>query len=140
MMSAASDPEGVPLHPRPCAESKLDVLHSLNYIPFRVHGWPPRSTVAAREEHIAQLQQQIRLLGDSETMRAGEQRAHLASLISSFNDLRASCEQQVRHLVRHIEAWASPHTCCSNTGGCTSAPRLLQRFAPGDVMPPNAPM
>jgi hypothetical protein len=78
---------------------------------------PPRclpQVLAARESHIAELMAQIRLLADSESLRSGEQQAQLGALITSFNELRASCEQQVTgagargHLHSQAAAWEPP--------------------------------
>lgn len=80
---------------------------------------------------VAELQSQIRLLGDEDSLRSGEQRAQLASLISSFNDLRASCEQQVRIM---DFVWSANTTFVGGGGGmchgfdamyCSRAQRLV---------------
>ncbi len=52
--------------------------------------------LAARDAHISDLQAQLQLLGDAEGLRLGEHQAHVAALMASFNELRASCEMQVR--------------------------------------------
>ena len=53
-------------------------------------------SLASRETHIHELQQQVLLLSQGEAARSSEQQARLGALISSFNQLRETCEQQVR--------------------------------------------
>lgn len=56
-------------------------------------------SLASREDHIRELQKQVLLLSEGEAARSNEQQSRLGALITSFNQLRETCEQQVGKLV-----------------------------------------
>ena len=51
--------------------------------------------MSAQERIVHELQQQVLILSDGEATRSSEQQARLGALITSFNQIRETCEQQV---------------------------------------------
>lgn len=81
-----------PVPNRYCYFVRCRWFHDFSSTPPNFHC---SQSLASRETHIHELQQQVLLLSQGEAARSSEQQARLGALISSFNQLRETCEQQV---------------------------------------------